>query len=139
MLSSSYTPVEEPPSPALSSEGTNDATDIDHRALSPLVQNQHQPHPNCPSSLGCLPDTTGRPQHTLPIILRCAILGSAHQRLTIREIYGAMEDKYPYYRTAGQTWKVHLCLCCPTDRGETDDRLKYAAIRPAPLVAQPAL
>ncbi|KAL0951643.1 hypothetical protein HGRIS_008323 [Hohenbuehelia grisea] len=74
----------------------------------------HESHPDCPNNFSCLPDTDGRPQHTLPVILRCAILGSPHQRLTIREIYAAMESKYPYYRTAGQTWKQsvrhHLSL-----------------------------
>ncbi|KAF7311123.1 U3 small nucleolar RNA-associated protein [Mycena chlorophos] len=75
---------------------------------------QHIPHPDCPDSLACLPDTDGRPQHTLPVILRCAILGSPKKRLTIRDIYAAMEEKYAYYRTAGQTWKQsvrhHLSL-----------------------------
>ncbi|KAH6917022.1 hypothetical protein BKA70DRAFT_1251152 [Coprinopsis sp. MPI-PUGE-AT-0042] len=74
----------------------------------------HPPHPNCPDTLACLPDTDGRPQHTLPVILRCAILGSPRKRLTIREIYGAMEDKYSYYKSAGPTWKQsvrhHLSL-----------------------------
>ncbi|KAG6837320.1 hypothetical protein H0H93_011415 [Arthromyces matolae] len=74
----------------------------------------HKLHANCPNSLSCLPDTDGRPQHTLPVILRCAILGSPRQRLTIREIYAAMEDKYAYYKTAGPTWKQsvrhHLSL-----------------------------
>ncbi|TFY64924.1 hypothetical protein EVJ58_g2289 [Rhodofomes roseus] len=65
----------------------------------------HEPHPNCPDTLTCLPDTDGRPQHTLPVILRCAILGSPKRRLTIREIYAAMEKKYPYYKTAGPAWK----------------------------------
>lgn len=67
---------------------------------------EHCAHPTCPDTLCCLPDTDGRPQHTLPVILRCAILGSKMKRLTIREIYAAMEEKYPYYRTAGSTWKV---------------------------------
>lgn len=66
----------------------------------------HKAHPDCPDTLACLPDTNGRPQHTLPVILRCAILGSPRKRLTIREIYATMEAKYPYYKTAGQTWKV---------------------------------
>lgn len=70
----------------------------------------HSPHPNCPDTLDCLPDTDGRPQHTLPVILRCAILGSQRKRLTIRDIYAAMEGKYPYYRTAGATWKVSASL-----------------------------
>ncbi len=61
----------------------------------PVLVKDHQPHDNCPNSLDCLPGTEGRPQHTLPIILRCTILGSARQRLTIRDIYAAMEKKYP--------------------------------------------
>ncbi|KAL5495129.1 hypothetical protein ACEPAI_591 [Sanghuangporus weigelae] len=80
-----------------------------------LVENTaHPPHENCPDSLDCLPDTNDRPQHTLPVILRCAILGSAKRKLTIRDIYAAMEKKYPYYRTAGPAWKQsvrhHLSL-----------------------------
>ncbi|KAI0274796.1 hypothetical protein BC834DRAFT_849614 [Gloeopeniophorella convolvens] len=75
---------------------------------------EHRAHPGCPDTLCCLPDTDGRPQHTLPVILRCAILGSNMKRLTIREIYAAMEEKYPYYKTAGSTWKQsvrhHLSL-----------------------------
>lgn len=67
----------------------------------------HKAHTDCPDTLACLPDTNGRPQHTLPVILRCAILGSPRKRLTIREIYATMETKYPYYKTAGQTWKVN--------------------------------
>lgn len=74
----------------------------------------HEPHPDCPDTLACLTDTESRPQHTLPVILRCAILGSPNRRLTIREIYAAMEAKYPYYKTAGPTWKQsvrhHLSL-----------------------------
>lgn len=69
---------------------------------------RHEPHLNCPDTLACLPDTDGRPQHTLPVILRCTILGSANKRLTIREIYAAMENKYVYFRNAGTTWKACL-------------------------------
>lgn len=89
--------------------------------------NKHEPHPDCPDTLACLPDTEGRPQHTLPVILRCAILGSPRRRLTIREIYAAMEDKYAYYKTAGPTWKVRdetgAETCIHVDR--------LLAIRPA--------
>ena len=61
----------------------------------------HDPHENCPDSLDCLPDTDGRPQDSFPIIIRCAILGSPNNRLTLREIYSEIEKKYPYYKTAG--------------------------------------
>ena len=71
-----------------------------------LGLHDHKAHADCPDTLACLPDTNGRPQHTLPVILRCAILGSLRKRLTIREIYSAMESKYPFYKSAGQTWKV---------------------------------
>ena len=71
-----------------------------------LGLHDHQAHADCPDTLACLPDTHGRPQHTLPVILRCAILGSPRKRLTIREIYATMESKYPYYKSAGETWKV---------------------------------
>lgn len=75
-----------------------------------LITKAHEPHENCPNTLDCLPDTNGRPQHTLPVILRCAILGSPKKRLTIREIYAAMERKYSYYKTAGPAWKVRRSL-----------------------------
>lgn len=78
----------------------------DNLTAEELLYKNHEVHPDCPNSLACLPNTDGRPQHTLPVILRCAILGSSRQRLTIREIYAAMENKYAYYRTAGPTWKV---------------------------------
>ncbi|THH31958.1 hypothetical protein EUX98_g2213 [Antrodiella citrinella] len=81
---------------------------------SELLSRSHPKHDNCPDTLDCLPDTDGRPQHTLPVILRCAILGSPKKRLTIREIYAAMEKKYAYYTTAGPAWKQsvrhHLSL-----------------------------
>ena len=75
-----------------------------------LGLHDHQAHADCPDTLACLPDTHGRPQHTLPVILRCAILGSPRKRLTIREIYATMESKYPYYKSAGETWKVCIFI-----------------------------
>ncbi|KAJ7799578.1 hypothetical protein B0H14DRAFT_2465814 [Mycena olivaceomarginata] len=58
-------------------------------------------------SLACLPDAKGSeaPPYPLHTILRCAILGSPNQRLLVQEIYIAMEEKFPYYRTAGVDWK----------------------------------
>jgi len=101
--------------PSSPESNISDNTTIDyHPEEVPERSVDHEPHPNCPDSLDCLPDTEGRPQHTLPVILRSAILGSPRKRLTIREIYAAMEGKYDYYRTAGPTWKQsvrhHLSL-----------------------------
>ena len=84
------------------------AAESNYYAQTDIIMRPHEPHPDCPDTLACLPDTNGRPQHTLPVILRCAILGSPKKRLTIREIYAAMEKKYPYYKTAGPAWKVRL-------------------------------
>ncbi|KAH7910436.1 hypothetical protein BJ138DRAFT_1087628 [Hygrophoropsis aurantiaca] len=102
-----------PPSP-ISDSSTNTVPESSHYTREDPPFPEHEYHPNCPDTLACLPDTDGRPQHTLPVILRCAILGSPRKRLTIREIYAAMEEKYLYFRTAGPTWKQsvrhHLSL-----------------------------
>ncbi|KAF8523218.1 hypothetical protein JB92DRAFT_3110189 [Gautieria morchelliformis] len=65
----------------------------------------HPHHPDCPNSLNCLPDTNEKPNHILPVIVRSAILGSPKQKLTIREIYKAIENKFPYFRTTEVNWK----------------------------------
>jgi len=134
------TPDPEPPVDASEVPSTpseiSDENSVNDDAMpdAPPANNDHQPHLNCPDTLACLPDTDGRPQHTLPVILRCAILGSPKQRLTIREIYAAMEGKYAYYRTAGPTWKVRLMsrvrLFCLTSND--------SAICAAPFVTKPS-
>ncbi|KZT08670.1 uncharacterized protein LAESUDRAFT_723570 [Laetiporus sulphureus 93-53] len=110
-------PQSRSPSSSVSSppENANErSNEGDYYGQTNITITPHEPHPNCPDTLTCLPDTDGRPQHTLPVILRCAILGSPKKRLTIREIYAAMEKKYPYYKTAGPAWKQsvrhHLSL-----------------------------
>ncbi|KIM70306.1 hypothetical protein SCLCIDRAFT_1207624 [Scleroderma citrinum Foug A] len=99
----------------MSTSDASASTVVERNSATPNIRcARHEPHLNCPDTLACLPDTDGRPQHTLPVILRCAILGSANKRLTIREIYAAMENKYAYFRDAGPTWKQsvrhHLSL-----------------------------
>ena len=56
------------------------------------------------------------------------------KRLTIREIYAAMEEKYPYYRTAGPTWKV--CSRRVIGRAQTYNSLRVSAIRQTPSVIE---
>ncbi|KIK99463.1 hypothetical protein PAXRUDRAFT_822699 [Paxillus rubicundulus Ve08.2h10] len=106
---------DDPESPvSMSDASANSTAERSPRAADKPLYRDHEPHPNCPDTLACLPDTNGRPQHTLPVILRCAILGSPKKRLTIREIYATMENKYAYFRNAGPTWKQsvrhHLSL-----------------------------
>lgn len=96
-----------------SSHSGSSSTSSDKHNREPLeekIEWAHAYHENCPDSLDCLPDTDGKPQYTLPVILRCVILGSAKKRLTIREIYAAMEKKYPYYKSAAPAWKVCASL-----------------------------
>ncbi|KAF9225552.1 hypothetical protein BS17DRAFT_778758 [Gyrodon lividus] len=107
--------LDHPGSPVSTSDTSAKSTaEYSPQAVDEPPYRDHEPHPNCPDTLACLPDTDGRPQHTLPVILRCAILGSAKKRLTIRDIYAAMENKYVYFRNAGPTWKQsvrhHLSL-----------------------------
>ena len=106
-------------------------------AQSDIIIRPHEPHPDCPDTLACLPDTNGRPQHTLPVILRCAILGSPKRRLTIREIYAAMEKKYPYYKTAGPAWKVRTLMpFALMGTSLVSPSPLFIAICPAPFVTE---
>ena len=107
---------------------------LDRRSMADVPE--HKPHENCPDSLDCLPDTDSKPQHTLPIILRSAILGSKKKKLTIRDIYSEMERKYPYFKTAGPAWKVRgPCPLFMLGRLTED----CAAIRSTSSVAESAL
>ncbi len=38
-------------------------------------------------------------------LIRYAVLGSPHQRLTLGEIYECIEERYPFYKSAGKGWK----------------------------------
>lgn len=59
-------------------------------------------HSGCPDSLSCLQGSNGKALDPIPVIIRCAILGSFMKRLTISELYGTLEDKYPWYRNIGR-------------------------------------
>jgi hypothetical protein len=71
--------------------------------------------------------------------MRSAILGSLKQRLTIRQLYDAFEEKYPYFQEAGDTWKASMSLCVPrtlfTQLGHTPS----TAIRSPLSVLEPYL
>lgn len=46
-----------------------------------------------------------RPHYPLATLIRYAILGSEIGRLTLQEIYEAIEERYEFFRTAGKGWK----------------------------------
>ena len=60
-----------------------------------------------------------KPPYTYATIVRCAILGSPGQRLTLSEIYLAMMTRFPWFETAGQSWKV-----CFTGKTSNDNDLR---------------
>ncbi|POV96975.1 hypothetical protein PSTT_15335, partial [Puccinia striiformis] len=46
----------------------------------------------------------GKPGYPYVVLIRYAILGSAHGRLTLQELYETIMDRFPYYRSAGKGW-----------------------------------
>lgn len=64
--------------------------------------------------LHALPDPPdgGRPTQPLAILMKLAIYGSPQQKLTLREIYAALENRFEWFRqnTHDQSWKVRHVL-----------------------------
>jgi hypothetical protein len=60
--------------------------------------------------LDCLADIPPdqKPPYSYQVLVRFAILGSPKQRLTLGEIYTALEERYPWFKSAGPGWKVSL-------------------------------
>ncbi|KAF9456565.1 hypothetical protein BDZ94DRAFT_1177440, partial [Collybia nuda] len=60
-------------------------------------------------NLYALPDPPGgtRPTQPLAILMKLAIYGSPHRKLTLREIYTALEERYEWFRnnTNDASWK----------------------------------
>ena len=54
------------------------------------------------------PPPGAKPNYPLPTLIKLAIHGSAHQRLTLQEIYGAIEDRFEWYRARASepSWKA---------------------------------
>jgi Forkhead domain len=62
-----------------------------------------------PLSLDSLPSypPDKKPPFSHPQLIRLVILGSPQKRLLLRQIYSAIEEKFPWYRdSAPKTWKV---------------------------------
>lgn len=51
-----------------------------------------------------------KPDVSFYVLIKEAILSSPEQRLLLCEIYDAIQSRYPYFKTAGDGWKVHGCI-----------------------------
>jgi len=50
-----------------------------------------------------------KPAYSYANLITFAINSSPEKRMTLSEIYQWICDKYPYYRDAGNGWKVRCC------------------------------
>ncbi|CAG8671235.1 10920_t:CDS:2, partial [Gigaspora margarita] len=61
-------------------------------AKTPLIKNSHD-------------IASGKSPYTYATLITYAITNSPNKQLTINEIYNWMMENYPYYKTAGPSWK----------------------------------
>ena len=53
------------------------------------------------------PEPGQRPPHSYPLLVRLAIYGSPNKRMTLKQIYEAIENRFEYYRNQPKgAWKV---------------------------------
>jgi len=61
--------------------------------------------PNAMGGLGMMkPD--GKPAYSYANLINFAITSSEQKKMTLSEIYQWICDKFPYYKDAGNGWKV---------------------------------
>lgn len=82
-----------------------------HHYLAHAQAAGHSPDVEPPANLNALSDGPPgtKPPYPYSTIIRYAIQGSPRQRLTLSELYECMENRFPWYKTAGNGWKV-----CPS-------------------------
>jgi len=68
--------------------------------------------PGAPVGLDALADPPPgeKPNYPLPTLIKLAIYGSPRRRLTLQEIYQALEDRFEWFRqrTDELSWKVRV-------------------------------
>jgi len=55
-------------------------------------------------------ESSNKPAYSYANLITFAINSSPEKRMTLSEIYQWICDKYPYYRDAGNGWKVSGCV-----------------------------
>lgn len=67
-----------------------------------------------PINLWSLPDPEpgARPPHSYPLLVRLAIYGSPNKRMTLKEIYAAIEERFEWYKKQPKNapWRVCASL-----------------------------
>lgn len=51
---------------------------------------------------------TARPPYPYSTLIRYAIAGSERGKMTLSDLYGKIEDRFPYFKAAGGGWKVWM-------------------------------
>ncbi|KAG8834216.1 hypothetical protein FRC17_009362 [Serendipita sp. 399] len=80
--------------------------------------------PNVEINLSSLRDAPpdGKPLYSYATLIRYAIKGSPEGRLLLEEIYYAIEQRYPYFKTAPAGWKARSQLLFSSKWAEIKDR-----------------
>lgn len=89
-----------------------DAADIPDST--PHVRDMLGLRPDQDVSLHALADPPSgeKPTYPYPLLIQLAILGSPKKRLTLAEIYSAIEDRFDWFkRTSDKAWQVCLKYC----------------------------
>lgn len=65
--------------------------------------------PEVPAGLEHYTSKYPKPTHSYSLLITTAIMESAQNQMTLNEIYEWVMDRYPWYRTAINGWKVSCC------------------------------
>jgi forkhead box protein J2/3 len=60
------------------------------------------------------PQKDGKPPYSYANLITFAINSSAKKKMTLSEIYHWICENFPYYKEAGNGWKVSLCITSMT-------------------------
>ncbi|KAG8883147.1 hypothetical protein FRB97_007082 [Tulasnella sp. 331] len=106
-LASSYQPHESSPSPIdRMPPDYEEHSRILHAQLSPASALQRTIPPGSLAQLADGPDgNMARPPYPYSTLIRYAIEGSRSGRLTLAELYSAIETRFPWFLTCGNGWK----------------------------------
>ncbi|KAJ4466753.1 hypothetical protein J3R30DRAFT_2214172 [Lentinula aciculospora] len=76
----------------------------------PTLRSAFRIPPELPINLSILPDPVPgeRPAVPLEALVQLAIYGSSRGKLTLQEIYSAIEDRFEYFRSTDRKWRASI-------------------------------